>query len=106
MHTLRLLVAQRAHHLDATRPHQFRTSSSYFPNIRNDWKPNINMSVFKEFLIRERARVEFRAESFNVTNSPIYAAPNATVTNALFGSVTISQQNFPRNMQFALRVRF
>ena len=46
------------------------------------------------------------SESFNVTNSPIYAAPNATVTSPLFGSITISQQNFPRNMQFALRVRF
>jgi hypothetical protein len=87
-------------------PNQFRTSSSYFPNIRNDWKPNINVSVFKEFSIRERVKIEFRGESFNVTNSPIYAAPNATVTSALFGSVTISQQNFPRNMQFALRVRF
>jgi hypothetical protein len=87
-------------------PNQLRTSSSYFPNIRNDWKPNINMSIFKEFSIKERVRIEFRGESFNVTNSPIYAGPNATVTNALFGSVTISQQNFPRNMQFALRIRF
>src|SRR5205807_198652 len=30
-------------------PNQFRTSSSYFPNIRNDWKANINMSLFKQF---------------------------------------------------------
>lgn len=87
-------------------PNQFRTSSSYFPNIRNDWKPNFNMSLFKTFPVNERAKVEFRAESFNVTNSPIYAAPNTTVTSPLFGVVAISQQNFPRNMQFALRFLF
>jgi hypothetical protein len=45
-------------------PNQFRTSSSYFANIRNDWKPDINISVFKQFLIRERIMVEFRGEVF------------------------------------------
>jgi hypothetical protein len=87
-------------------PNQFRVASTYFPNIRNDWKPNFNMSVFKQFPVNERIKAEFRAESFNVTNSPIYAAPNNTVTSPLFGVVTISQQNFPRNMQFALRILF
>jgi hypothetical protein len=87
-------------------PNQFRTSSSYFPDIRNDWKPAVNLSLFKEFSIRERTVVEFRAESFNVTNSPIYTAPTTSVTSPLFGVVAISQQNFPRNMQFALRIRF
>jgi hypothetical protein len=87
-------------------PNQFRTSSSYFPNIRNDWKPDINMSVFKQFRVREKVTVEFRGEVFNLTNSPIYAAPTTSVTSALFGVVAISQQNFPRNMQFALRLKF
>jgi hypothetical protein len=87
-------------------PNQFRTSSSYFPDIRNDWKPNVNLSLFKEFPIRERAIVELRAESFNVSNTPIYAAPTTSVTSPLFGVVAIAQQNFPRNMQFALRIRF
>ena len=35
-------------------PNQFRTASTYFPNIRNDWKPQVNMSVFKEIPIKER----------------------------------------------------
>jgi hypothetical protein len=87
-------------------PNQFRTSSSYFPNIRNDWKPAINMSLFKEIPVKERVIVEIRSESFNVTNSPIYQGPTTTLTSPLFGSVAIMQQNFPRNMQFALRVRF
>ena len=76
-------------------PNQFRVASSYFPNIRNDWKPNFNMSVFKQFPVNERIKAEFRAESFNVTNSPIYAAPNNTVTSPLFGVVTISAAKLP-----------
>jgi hypothetical protein len=87
-------------------PNQLRTSSSYFPNIRNDWKPAVNMSLFKEFRFRERVVVELRGESFNVTNTPIYQGPTTSLTSPLFGSVAIVQQNFPRNMQFALRVRF
>jgi hypothetical protein len=62
--------------------------------------------VFKQFKVRERVTVEFRAEVFNATNSPIYAGPTTSVTSPLFGVVAISQQNFPRNMQFALRLKF
>jgi len=87
-------------------PNQLRNTSTYSPNIRNDWKPNFNMSLFKTFPVNERLRIEFRGESFNVTNTPIYAPPNNTVTSPLFGVVAISQQNFPRNMQFALRFLF
>jgi hypothetical protein len=64
------------------------------------------MSLFKSFPVNERLKVEFRGEAFNVTNTPIYAPPNTTVTSPLFGVVAISQQNFPRNMQFALRFLF
>jgi len=64
------------------------------------------MSLFKEFRFRERVVVELRGESFNVTNTPIYQGPTTSLTSPLFGSVAIVQQNFPRNMQFALRVRF
>jgi hypothetical protein len=87
-------------------PNQLRSYSTYLPNIRNDWKPNINLSVFKEFPIKEKVRVEFRGEAFNATNTPIYQGPTTSITSPLFGAVTLSQQNFARNMQFALRVRF
>jgi len=64
------------------------------------------MSLFKQFPIRERVTVDLRGEVFNTTNSPIYARPTTSVTSALFGVVAISQQIFPRDMQFALRVKF
>ena len=43
---------------------------------------------------------------FNAFNSPIYKGPNTTLTSANFGVVVLDQQNFPRNMQFATRLRF
>ena len=88
------------------KPNELRTYSSQFPNIRDPWHPQINMSLFKVFPVRERLRIEFRAESFNAFNTPIYASPNTNLTNSDFGVVVRDQQNFPRNMQFALRVRF
>jgi hypothetical protein len=64
------------------------------------------MSLFKSFKVRERVRIEIRAESFNAFNTPIYGAPDASITSPTFGVVTKSQINYPRNMQFALRVLF
>jgi hypothetical protein len=87
-------------------PNQFITYSSYFPNIRNPWEPQISMSVFKIFPIRERLNLEFRAESFNTFNTPIYAGPDTSITSPTFGVVVRNQENFPRNMQFALRLKF
>jgi hypothetical protein len=87
-------------------PNQLPMASTYLPNIRNPWAPNVNMSVFKEFAIKELAKLELRAEAFNAFNTPIYQGPNTTITSPLFGAVTLSQQNFPRNLQFALRLQF
>ncbi len=88
------------------KPNELRTYSSRFPNVRNPSRPQINMSVFKTFPIRERFRLEFRAESFNSCNTPIYAGPDISITSPNFGVVTRDQQNFPRSMQFALRLLF
>jgi hypothetical protein len=60
----------------------------------------------KIFPVHEGVTLEFRAEAFNAFNSPIYAGPNTSVTSSQFGVVTRDQQNFARNMQFALRLRF
>ena len=87
-------------------PNQFTSNSLYMPNVRVPWAPQVGMSVFKTFPIRERLKLEFRAESFNTFNTPIYAPPDTSVTSPTFGVVTISQENFPRNMQFALRLMF
>ncbi|MBM3737649.1 MAG: hypothetical protein FJW39_17860 [Acidobacteria bacterium] len=75
------------------------------PNLRQDRAENFDFSVFKNFKIRERMTVQFRAEWFNFTNSPIFASPNTTVGTAPFGTVT-AQENGPRQTQLALKFLF
>ena len=37
---------------------------------------NIDFSIFKNFQVKERLRVQFRTELYNVTNTPQFARPN------------------------------
>ena len=87
-------------------PFTLRTLSTRFPNIRDLRPMNIDLSIFKRFVVTERMNVEFRAESFNMTNTPWFGGPNLTVGGAAFGTVTPAQANDPRNIQFALRLAF
>jgi hypothetical protein len=83
----------------------FGTLGRMHPNLRSDRIENLDFSVFKNFRIRERATVQFRAEWFNFTNSPIFAMPNTTVGSSAFGTVT-AQDNLPRQTQLALKFLF
>lgn len=87
-------------------PFTLRSLSTLFPNIRTLRPPNFDFSIFKTFPVTEAIRLQFRAESFNLTNSPWFAAPNTTLGGSSFGVVSPSQQNDPRNVQLALRLTF
>lgn len=87
-------------------PYALRTLSTRFPNVRTLRAPQVDFSVFKLFPITERVKLQFRAESFNLTNTPWFGAPNTTLGSANFGVVSPSQANDPRNVQLALRLMF
>jgi hypothetical protein len=87
-------------------PDTLRTLSTRFPNIRNRREPIIDFSIFKSFPITETLRLQFRAESFNLTNTPWFGNPNTTFGSPAFGVVTPSQANDPRNVQLALRLHW
>jgi hypothetical protein len=48
----------------------------------------LNASLFKNFKIRERANIELRCETFNLTNTPQFANPSASTTSSTYGYVT------------------
>ena len=55
--------------------------------------------------LKERYQIALRAETFNLTNTPVFGAPGTTVNGANFGIIT-GQSNVPRNVQLALKLIF
>jgi hypothetical protein len=61
----------------------------------------------KNFSLRENIRAQFRAESFNFTNTPFFGLPGSLNTNfqsPAFG--TIATSGDPRVIQLALKLIF
>jgi hypothetical protein len=59
----------------------------------------------KEFPVTEAARLQFRAEFFNLFNHPVFALPGTNI-NASSGGQISSTLNSNRIMEFALRFSF
>jgi trimeric autotransporter adhesin len=78
---------------------------SRFINTRGPGLFDWDFSVFKSFLITERINAQFRAESFNATNTVEFGTPNTTFTSPTFGVIT-SQINMPRLIQLGIRATF
>ena len=65
----------------------------------------VDFSLFKQFQIAERSRLQLRWEAFNLPNTPSFAAPSSTLDTATVGRVT-STATAPRQMQVALKLTF
>ena len=65
---------------------------------------NLDFSIQRVFAIRERAKLQFRAEFFNGLNHPLLNNPNTTVISSNFGRITGARD--PRILQLALKLRF
>lgn len=64
-----------------------------------------DLGVMKNFHFTESKYLQFRSEFLNFTNTPVFNAPNRSVTNrTLFGQIRSSQGE--RNIQFALKFYF
>jgi hypothetical protein len=74
-------------------------------SLRADWNKNLDISFFRSFTVTESKRFEFRAEAFNVTNTPVFAAPDANLQDPTFGIVS-STANTERQLQLGLKFYF
>jgi hypothetical protein len=83
-------------------------SAPYGDVGRNSFRaPNFDQwdfSVDKNFRIQEKARLQFRAEFFDLPNHTNFGIPNPQITSAAFGTI---RTTFPsRQGQFALKLLF
>jgi len=74
-------------------------------DMRGPGQANWDMSLFKTLSITEKFKGQFRAEALNAFNTPMFAAPNATLGSGSFGKIT-SQVNFSRMIQLGIRLYF
>jgi hypothetical protein len=83
--------------------------SRTLPNINGPRYFDVDASVFKDFKLRERLKLQFRAEAYNLTNTPSFSVPVASVTSATFGQITSTSNGGPqhyREIQLSLRLSF
>ena len=78
-----------------------RTLSGVLPGIRTEVPTTVDFSMFKTFQVHERAKLQFRANAYNLANTPVFGAPSSTS-----GVVGIGQVNDPRIVELALKLNF
>jgi hypothetical protein len=85
---------------------QFGNVSRYLGDVRNPPNFGLNALLEKQVIFHERYNVSFHAEFLNATNSVNFAGPQTGITSSAFGTISLTQVNNPRTIQFALRVGF
>jgi len=85
-------------------PYSFGSGSRTEPDLRNPGSISFDSALSRWQPIRERMRLQFRAEFYNILNHPNLGAPSASITSATFGRITSKSGN--RTMQMALRLEF
>ena len=81
-----------------------RTFPLRFSNVRFDSQRRLDFSINKTFPITERFRMRFRADAFNIENTPVLRGPDTNPTSTTFGRITAQEP--PRSFQFSLNLQF
>ena len=75
-------------------------------SIRSPWSFTTDLSLAKQFPIREEMFFEVRLEARNAFNHPVFGTPDTTVDDGDFGKIFYQSGNGPREMQLALKFTF
>jgi trimeric autotransporter adhesin len=74
-------------------------------DMRGPGQANWDLSLFKNIVIKETVKAQFRCEALNAMNTPLFYGPSVAFGSSTFGKIT-SQANFSRQLQMALRFSF
>ena len=90
-------------------------SDPQYINERQRIFPQVDLSAFKQFIVREGVNFEIRGEFFNVGNRPNFGGPGTGLNSSTYGLVpvtttngitTLTQANDPRYGQLTARINF
>jgi hypothetical protein len=90
-------------------------SNPQYINERQRIYPQVDLSAFKQFIVREGVNFEIRGEFFNVGNRPNFSGPGTGLNSSTYGLVpvtttngitTLTQANDPRYGQLTARINF
>jgi hypothetical protein len=98
--------ANDAEVLSVPPPFTLGTAARTDGSCRQPGWSNANLALFKEFPLRiigEAGKIQFRLESYNALNHPMFSGPNTTVNGGSFGLIT-STANNPREVQAGLKI--
>jgi Carboxypeptidase regulatory-like domain/TonB dependent receptor len=76
--------------------------------LRGPGSSNIDLSLFKNFSITEKLKAQFRAQAYNLTNTPHFANPNTDLSQGpnQFGHINSTIPFTYRQMELGLRFTF
>jgi hypothetical protein len=83
---------------------QFTLGNSSRNPLRGPGYRTANIALIKRTFFDDVRNIEFRAEIFNLTNTPPLNNPNGVLGNAAFGTITSAGD--PRVIQFGLKLNF
>ncbi|HUQ90280.1 MAG TPA: hypothetical protein VM120_01285, partial [Bryobacteraceae bacterium] len=83
---------------------QFTIGTASRNPVRGPAYRNVDFALSRSFQLPERLSFEFRAEVFNLTNTPPLGNPATILGNADFGSITSAGD--PRVIQLGLKLKF
>jgi carboxypeptidase family protein len=74
-------------------------------SVRTPWTFTTDLSVGKQFQIREEMNFEFRVEAKNAFNHPIFGTPSTSVDDPSFGQISYTAMG-PREVQLGFKFNF
>ena len=83
---------------------QFTIGNSPRNPVRGPGLQEADLMLGKTFRVTEQVNLEFRAEAFNVSNTPPLNDPSGSFGSAAFGTITSAGN--PRDFEFAAKVHF
>jgi hypothetical protein len=94
-------------HPNFVRPAQYALGNAprALGSVRTPWSFTADLSLGKQFRIREEMNFEFRVEAQNALNHPVFGTPNTNLDDDTFGSINYVAVK-PRQIQLGFKFNF